>query len=103
MDYTSIRDDTRSMEVESDISTVLTGLTQNNTISCPNDEGFFTNRWVRFYSNVTTTSTFGNSNGTMQLADGCSKSIEDGQTTFCGALYRGWILDGHPTESEGIV
>ena len=104
MDYTAIQDNTRSMEVESKISTVFTESTQNNTIPCPNDESFLANKWIRFYSNGTT---IGSSNITMQLTDGCSssnvKGIDLGETTFCGALYRGWIRDGHPTENEGII
>lgn len=100
IDYTAIHDNTRSLKAESEISTVLSESTKNNTIQCPNDESFLANRWVRFYSNDTS-----RSNVTMQLAEGCSRDDETNvvsQTAFCGAFYRGWIRDRHPTESEGI-
>ena len=64
---------------------------------CNDDQTFEWNTWVRFQAETT--------NNSMMIADGCLSTVHNTTAllkhSYCGALYRGWIMGGHPSIEEG--
>ena len=76
-----------------------TKLEERNTAGiCFDDSTFQQNKWIRFQSPE-------NNDKQLRLAENCPSHVEDisilSNTTFCQALYRGWIQGKHPTTLEG--
>lgn len=64
---------------------------------CNDDKTFRPNTWTRFYAE--------RQNNSMMIADGCLSRVSNETSilrySYCGAVYRGWIMDGHPSIEEG--
>ena len=94
--YEVVKEEDRMWNFESSPSI----LEQRSIVSdiCFDDVTFRQNKWIRFQSPE-------NNDKQLRLAENCPSHVEDisilSNTTFCQALYRGWIHGKHPTTLEG--
>ena len=77
-----------------------------NSGICYDDASFVQNEWIRFTSPLDEdTQKVGGMQQNVRLAESCPSRVTDlgllSNTTFCQALYRGWIDGKHPTPLEG--
>ena len=90
--YRTLKEDNREWSYKS------TALKEPSSIGgCNDDKTFPPNTWVRFMEEKT--------NNSMMIADGCLSTVQNTTSllrySFCGALYRGWVKEGHPSIEEG--